>query len=113
MHLYALDLSLNRIYSGVWEDPAKHKRFTAACEAAASWRALPAGVKNIPTLQDLQRRKVAPGTGSQFLRQCLDQWLGEECSAVHMEIIWVSEWRAICMLNIMKTVMGGCCSERW
>ena len=60
MHLYALDLSLNRIYADVWEDilPSIHTLLQHVELLNLGGNYLPA-LLNIPTLQDLPIRKVA------------------------------------------------------
>ncbi len=60
MHLYALDLSLNRIYSDVWEDilPSITNLLQHVELLHLGGNYLPA-LQNIPTLQDVQKRKVA------------------------------------------------------
>ncbi len=60
VHLYALDLSLNRIYAARWEDilPSINSLLEHVKLLHLGGNYLPA-LQNIPPLQDLQRRKVA------------------------------------------------------
>jgi hypothetical protein len=60
LHLYALELSLNRIYSGVWEDilPSITTLLQHVELLHLGGNFLPA-LQNIPVLQSLQKRNVA------------------------------------------------------
>lgn len=60
MHLYALDLSLNRIYSATWEDILPGINISLDCVELLNLGGnyLPA-LQNVPVLQTLQKRKVA------------------------------------------------------
>ncbi len=106
MHLYALDLSLNRIYADVWEDilPSIHTLLQHVELLNLGGNHLPA-LLNIPTLQDVQRRKVAfIAPDHSFSR---GPWLEEEGSAVLSGNLWVSKWRRYLHAEHNESVMGG------